>query len=84
MVTLVSARQEFNRLRRDRLIKQFGGRCVSCGSTNDLQFHHLIPTEVNGRGRGTQARLKDIESHTDSYTLLCGVCHDIAHDYKRH
>ncbi|MGH8227060.1 MAG: HNH endonuclease [Steroidobacteraceae bacterium] len=39
-----------------------GGRCQHCGSTEDLQFDHVIPRSLGGSGRASNVE------------LLCGRC----------
>jgi hypothetical protein len=60
-----------------------GDRCENCGvkgKTNkegipSLEFAHIKPTGLNGRGRGQTQRVLDIERHPDAYRLLCKECH---------
>jgi hypothetical protein len=60
-----------------RLLEQHGGKCQTCGSTQDLEFAHIKPTKVKGKGRGMKERLWDIKKHPTPYTLLCNWCHAI-------
>jgi len=59
----------------DNLRKEFGDKCSFCGSTAKLEFAHLEPTELVGRGRGRKERYYDIKKNPDSYVLLCVGCH---------
>lgn len=58
-----------------------GGACEGlegeprCGSTEELEFAHVKPTKLNGRGRGFNHRVKDVRSHPEAYRLLCKACH---------
>jgi hypothetical protein len=62
-----------------------GNRCEVCGRSGDdfnfelpveLQFAHLRPTALDGRGRGQTQRYRDIVAHPDAYRLVCkGACH---------
>lgn len=55
-----------------------GGYCqnVACPFMNwDLQFAHLRPTGVVGRGRGSSVRARDIRRNPSAYALLCRECH---------
>ncbi len=45
----------FYRVTRDRLIKDLGGRCAYCGSTQRLEFDHI---------RGRRWSVRDTSSHT--------------------
>lgn len=57
------------------LRQEFGGCCAKCGSKEKLQFAHLQPTDLNGRGRGRKERYYDIVKHRGGYQLLCEECH---------
>ena len=58
------------------LREQFGGKCSVCGSTKQLEFAHVKPTELSGTGRGKWNRDYDIKKNPECYRLLCGDCHD--------
>lgn len=45
-------------------------QCAACGSTDNLQYHHLIPRSLGGS-----------DDETNLITL-CGGCHAKAHDSK--
>ena len=66
---------EWIKKRRKRLLEEWGGECLFCGSTEKLEFAHLKETELNGRGRGRKERLYDVIKHPDSYVLLCNKNH---------
>ena len=59
----------------DKLRKVFGDKCSFCGSKENLEFAHLEPTVLSGRGRGRKERYYDIKKSPDSYVILCVVCH---------
>ena len=61
--------------RTETLRLAFGGKCQDCTSTINLQFAHIKPTKLNGEGRLTDARNKDVTDHPDCYKLLCLNCH---------
>ena len=68
--------KKFYRPKRRALIKLFGGICsCGCGATTKLEFAHTKPTELNGKGRGSFKRLKDVIINPDSYKLLAKTCH---------
>lgn len=67
-------RRYLHRLR-ERLEAQLGGKCRDCGQTWGLEFAHTGETGLNGRGRGSWERLKNVRDHIDKYTLLCQPCH---------
>jgi hypothetical protein len=62
-----------------RLFAQFGGKCVvrACTVFVDLQFAHIEPTGLHGRGRGRRSRLLDVRRHPESYALMCKLHHDL-------
>lgn len=70
------------RVKFDQLRVLFGGRCVDCGVERGrdpkhpkLEFSHVKPTPVVGKGRGSWHRYNDIVSHPDAYVLRCYECH---------
>jgi hypothetical protein len=52
-----------------------GGRCEVCGSLVRLEWAHVQPTGLAGRGRGLQRRYLDVKRHPCAYRLLCHACH---------
>jgi len=59
-----------------------GPRCQECAFPEmedfepvRLEFAHVAPTKLNGRGRGTYRRLRDVEKNPEAYRLLCRPCH---------
>ena len=61
-----NTREEFNRLRK-RLPKMRGCTCVNCGSTDSIEYHHIVPLS-----RGGTNNLLNI-------VPLCINCHGLAH-----
>jgi 5-methylcytosine-specific restriction endonuclease McrA len=64
---------------RARLVEFLGGQCAQCGTTCDLQFHHINPLNGN-RPTGKLNRLTEWKKHLDNLQLLCPVCHLDAHN----
>lgn len=62
---------EWIKRRRKRLLEEWGGECLFCGSKENLQFAHLKETSVKGWGRGRKERIYDVIHNPDSYVLLC-------------
>jgi hypothetical protein len=60
---------------RSRLIADFGGCCKVCGALTPLEWAHIKPTSVNGKGRGSFRRLRDVRKHPGCYLLVCAQCH---------
>lgn len=50
-------------------------RCSICGSHSQIEFHHVQPTQLEGKGRGRNARYYDIIKNPQSYKALCRSCH---------
>lgn len=44
--------------------------CQECGSTNNLQAHHIVPVSKN----------KELATEISNGTLICGECHSEKHD----
>lgn len=44
-----------------------GGRCVSCGSSEQVEAHHVVPNHLNG------------QSLAKHMVMLCKSCHDEVH-----
>ena len=57
------------------LIDIYGGKCMVCGSEENLEFAHVKPTELSGRGRGRKERYYDVKYNPDCYCLMCEDCH---------
>ena len=56
---------------REKLIAQFGGKCRECDCKEKLEFAHIKPTLVSGKGRGKIRRTYDVKNNPDCYALLC-------------
>jgi hypothetical protein len=63
----------------EELRQAWGGRCViglsGCWNKEGLEFAHVKPTKLNGRGRGQPQRYRDIVNNPDCYLLVCRACH---------
>lgn len=63
---------------RSKLIDMRGNRCENCGISGDktqLEWHHLKPTGLSGRSRGSTQRAIDVRDNPGSYGLFCRRCH---------
>jgi len=60
-------------------IIRFKNRCQECNvkgsKKRPLHWAHTKDTLLNGRGRGSYKRYKDVLKNPKSYTLLCSACH---------
>jgi 5-methylcytosine-specific restriction endonuclease McrA len=54
-----------------------GGKCQKCGNGGRLEFAHIEPTDLNGRGRGRKERYYDVINNPTAYLLLCRNCHKL-------
>jgi hypothetical protein len=63
--------------RRATLIKQLGGHCVRCATTEDLQFDHIVPGSQAFRisGKGLDKPWSVIQAEVVKCQLLCDPCH---------
>lgn len=81
---MASQQSEWVKGRWDLLIEEYGGACEKCAKTYDLEFAHVKPTGVKGKGRGKSRRLFDILRNRECYRLLCFECHDELDGMHRH
>ena len=62
----------------------YGSRCAICGEIQDpdtLDFAHVKPTELSGRGRGRKERYYDVVNNLDCYRCMCREgCHKFYDD----
>ena len=62
-------RAEFTKLSfRKELKNKLGGTCVNCGSTENIEYHHIVPLINGGTNKFT------------NIVPLCVECHEKAHD----
>jgi 5-methylcytosine-specific restriction endonuclease McrA len=67
--------------KQDEAVKMLGGKCVLCGVTNHLHFHHLNP-DTKERNVSNFLYFKDIEvveAELLKCVLLCSNCHAYCH-----
>ena len=58
------------------LRKAYRNRCFLCDKKGKLEFAHIKPTDLSGRGRGRKERYYNIKNNPASYMLLCRSCHE--------
>ena len=57
-------------------ILYLGGKCASCGSTENLQFDHIEPSSKSFSIMSKwKLPLEEIKSELDKCQLLCSKCH---------
>jgi hypothetical protein len=62
---------------------RLGGRCIRCGATDDLNFHHRDPSEKSFTiSRLWSMRDEIIETELAKCDLLCRECHKKHHESK--
>lgn len=71
-------------LMREHFRKLLGDTCVNCGSTFNIEIHHIIPCGL-GRSRGSERRIWDLFAayHDNNLRLLCHDCHVEHHKAER-
>ena len=57
----------FQTKHRDEILERYNHRCANCGSTDDLEIHHIVPVSLGGR---------DV---IENLVPLCSSCHKAAH-----
>jgi hypothetical protein len=63
--------------RRIEAIKQLGGKCVKCGTTNNLQLDHINPaTKSFSISRMWSINEEKFLEELDKCQLLCQKCHN--------
>lgn len=68
--------QEYREKRKSDALQQLGGRCVRCGSVENLHFDHIDPaSKVNALSRLLQASKKRFEEELSKCQLLCETHH---------
>jgi len=64
--------------RRSILVEMLGGKCVTCGSRNNLEFDHKAPGSASFRMSG-----KDLDRSWDSILVELKKCQLLCHDCHR-
>jgi hypothetical protein len=73
---IVAKNKERKRQRRAQLIEMLGGRCVRCGTTDDLEFDHIDPATKRFVVCSNLARpWNDLVEEALRCQLLCRSCH---------
>lgn len=68
--------QQYRTRRRQTIYKQFGGKCIKCGSTERLEFDHVDPTtKIASISRMWTASSERLQAELAKCQLLCYDCH---------
>jgi 5-methylcytosine-specific restriction endonuclease McrA len=70
-------RGEKRRKRRGILLEKLGGKCVWCGTTEELTFDHIDKTTKSFvlSGKGLDGDWEKILRELDKCQILCDTCH---------
>lgn len=72
--------------KREEIKKKLNFTCQRCNEVTPeerLDFAHKEPTELNGRGRGSFTRIKDVLNNPQKYCMLCMGCHEACDRYEQ-
>jgi hypothetical protein len=71
-------RKERKKNHRDYLVNMLGGKCVGCGTTENLQFDHIDRHEKSFcLGKSLANKLDKLIEEAKKCQLLCDSCHRI-------
>jgi len=74
--------RENSRKRREKnkqiLIEHLGGKCVGCGTTEDLQFDHIVRADKSFTiGQALAKSIDKLIPEAEKCQLLCKTCHTL-------
>lgn len=70
------ARKSFKARRKELLIDLLGGSCVNCGSTDKLEFDHVIPEDKSfSLAVKLENSFEELLPEVQKCQLLCEKCH---------
>lgn len=61
-----------------KIIKRLGSVCFICGSSENLEIHHIVPIK-NKRPNGRFDKLFEWKRNPENLMLLCRACHRHLH-----
>lgn len=63
--------------KRNELIKLLGGKCVNCGTTDNLEIDHIDSSKKTFRAADIHSIADDVvKKELDNFQLLCATCHE--------
>lgn len=62
-------------LRKRRIYEHFGGCCVKCGSTDNLEVDHINPAHKKSKQSFYAMGFDKVIAEEDNLQLLCHDCH---------
>jgi 5-methylcytosine-specific restriction endonuclease McrA len=72
------SKKQYREMTKSWAIAYLGGKCVSCGDTEDLEFDHIDPTTKSfSIGWSLNRTKKYLEPELKKCQLLCAMCHAI-------
>lgn len=69
------SRHDYRARRRAKAVQEFGGKCVSCGNDDRLQFDHVNPATKKYRVRDLWHSQAKYLEEAPKLQLLCYTCH---------
>jgi hypothetical protein len=67
--------KDYYRNHRQKLIDYLGGKCVRCGSTENLEFDHIDPSQKSFGISKSHLPFEKLKDELDKCQLLCKSCH---------
>ena len=81
LVYIKEYQQRRREQRRAYAVNKLGGKCANCGTTEKLEFDHIIPINVGKGNRRISelltARIERLNKELELCQLLCEDCHKI-------
>jgi 5-methylcytosine-specific restriction endonuclease McrA len=83
-----AATKELRVRKKQQLIEHLGGKCVGCGTTEDLQFDHIVRADKSFTiGQCMHKHMEVLIEEANKCQLLCKTCHQLKgvcyNDYHR-
>ena len=68
--------RELKHKKKKQLIEHLGGKCVGCGTTEDLQFDHIVRADKSFTiGQSMHKSIEVLIEEANKCQLLCKTCH---------